>query len=103
MLPSIERIASICIIMYNDARYATAASSALGVPGLFPNFDSAVVLLQMARTELQVDLITNGSLVVEEFFVLLDQVQLAFSLQWGTHTSGPRMCQSIRGGKWHGC
>ena len=54
-------------------RWVDAVAS-FAVPGLFPSYQSAAVLLRLARSELQVDLIENGEATVGDFYALLDRV-----------------------------
>lgn len=53
------------------------AVASFAVPGLFPSYQSAAVLLRLARSELQVDLIEHGEAAVGDFYALLDRVDRA--------------------------
>ena len=55
-----------------SCRWVDAVNS-FAAPGLFPNYQSAAVLLRLARSELQVNLIDNGDARVEDFYALVDR------------------------------
>ncbi|KAL7532921.1 hypothetical protein ACHAXR_004929 [Thalassiosira sp. AJA248-18] len=75
---------------YNDDAYVRTASSFCKVPGLFSNFLSSAVLLHMARSELRVELVEDGTDVVEEFYHLLDRVHAYMEKKPSPSSDGSR-------------
>eukprot|EP00588_Corethron_pennatum_P026244 CAMPEP_0194327020 /NCGR_PEP_ID=MMETSP0171-20130528/39307_1 /TAXON_ID=218684 /ORGANISM="Corethron pennatum, Strain L29A3" /LENGTH=816 /DNA_ID=CAMNT_0039086811 /DNA_START=115 /DNA_END=2562 /DNA_ORIENTATION=+ len=59
---------------YDDSCYKHCISSCR-IPGLCNNFSTAATLLRIARDELRVDLIADGSQIVEEFYSLLQNIE----------------------------